>query len=326
MAGNNGTAIAYFAYARPEHTALSLTSLEANSRAHEFPLFIFADAALDETTRERVDATRTILAQASGFESVSTCYRERNFGCADNIIDGITRVLDDYERVIVVEDDLLLSPFFLDFMVRALDVYRDRADIFSVSAGSPPARGMPLPNDYLHDVYLAPRTSPWGWGTWRDRWQQVDWSMPDYSKFRLNPIWRMRLAKGGNDLGVMLDEQMAGRIDAWNVRLNYTQIMAGKYSLYPRFSYVRNAGLDGSGTHCRRSDTYEVDLDRALSAPDLPADLAPVDAILRSVKRHHDEHWLSSLVGWIPGVRGAVRVAKNRLHIDYPIVKRGSRS
>lgn len=322
-AGGGGTApVALFVYRRPDHTRRLLDSLRRNALAPDSVLYVFSDGAARTDDVPAVQAVREQLRQLDGFAQVVLMEREGNVGCADNIIRGVGQVLEAHDSVIVVEDDLVLAPDFLAFMNAGLRAYRDRPEIFSVSAASPPPREMPLPADYPWDVYLAPRTSPWGWGTWRDRWDAVDWRMPDYPRFRFNPVLRRRLTRGGNDLGSMLDDQMAGRIDAWDVRFNYAQIMAGRFSLYPRFSYVVNAGLDGSGTHCRAADRYQVDLADAQMVPEMPADLAPDARILKAVRHYHDEHPVSWLLGTIPGVRWLVRGVKKRLGMDRPLLKR----
>jgi hypothetical protein len=243
-------------------------------------------------------------------------------GCAGNIIDGISQVLGEHDRVIVVEDDLELSPHFLYFMNRALHTYRERDDIISISAASPPPQALGIAGDQPFDVYLAPRSVPWGWATWRNRWQEVDWCMKGYAARRWNLAWRRRMARGGNDLLAMLADQIAGRIDSWNVRFNHAQAMARSYSLYPRHSYVRNAGLDGSGLHCRESDRYEITLAQALSDPVLPPNIRPDERLVSAVKAYHDEHPLSLLLGILPGVRGLMRAAKKQLGVDRPLLKR----
>lgn len=314
--------IAYFAFARPEHTARSLRSLAANEGAARHPLYIFADAARDATRRKDVDAVREILSQVSGFREIHRTYREQALGCAESVIDGISTVLARHDQVVVVEDDLLLSPYFLRFVDSALSTYRDRGEVFSVSAGGAPRHELELPDDYTEDVFLAPRLSPWGWGTWSDRWTQVDWRISDYERFRRSPTLRYRLAQGGNDLEQMLALQMRGRIDAWDIRFNYHQIMSGRYSLHARRPYVRNMGMDGTGTHSRTSDRHEVHLDEALREPPLPPDVQPDPRVVRAMRRYHDGPWVSYVLGLIPGVRPAVAATKKRLGIAGPILGR----
>lgn len=318
----NPAPIALFVYNRPEHTARLLASLTANPTSERSLLYVFSDAQACDAHAGGVAAVRNLLRRLRGFAGVEVVERPRNLGCATNIIDGVSHVLKTHDAVIVVEDDLELSPHFLAFMNRALSVYRARSDIISISAASPPPREIGITESSERDVYLAPRSVPWGWATWRDRWQQVDWDMTGYSANRWLPSWRRRMARGGNDLLVMLADQMAGKIDSWNVRFNHAQAMAGSYSLYPRHAYVRNTGLDGSGRHCRVADRYDVALDQALASPVMPTDIQPDGRLNRAIKTYHDEHPLSRLLGSLPGARRMVRSVKRRLGVDSPLLKR----
>jgi len=313
--------IALFVYRRPDHTAALLASLQVNPQAADSLLYVFSDAAATENDAEGVRQVRALFDRLEGFAQVVLVERQRNLGCAENVIHGVGEVLAQHDRVIVVEDDLQLSPHFLAFMNRALDSYRDRREIISISAASPPVAALGMQPEDVPEVYLAPRSVPWGWATWDDRWRSVDWQMHDYPRQRWNPCWRHRLARGGNDLLGMLADQWAGRVDSWNVRFNHAQAMAGSYSLYPRHSYVSNAGLDGSGRHCRATDSYPVDLQQALPQPLLPPELQADAKLLHGVKAYHDEHWLSLYLGRIPGVRPLLRRIKRRLGLDRPLLK-----
>jgi hypothetical protein len=313
--------IALFVYRRPAHTTKLLASLAANRRGAESQLYIFSDAPSCEAHAAGVADVRALVRELKGFAGMQLVERETNIGCAANIIDGIDQVLRVHDRVIVLEDDLELSPHFLDFMNRALDAYRDRNDIISISAASPPPQSLDIAEDDPRDVYLAPRSVPWGWATWGDRWQTIDWHMASYAYKRWRPAWRRRMARGGNDLLVMLADQMAGRIDSWNVRFNHAQAMAGSYSLYPRHSYVSNTGLDGSGRHCRAADRYKIELERAVAIPRLPPDITAEHRIISAVKAYHDEHPLSLWLGVIPGMRRLIRGVKRRLGVDRPLLK-----
>jgi len=314
--------IALFVYRRPAHTARLLTSLAGNRLSGSSILYIFSDAPACDAHCADVAEVRALVRDLRGFGRVIVVERDNNIGCAANVIDGVSQVLRDYDRVIVIEDDLELSPHFLGFMNQALDTYRDRKDVFSVSAASPPPQALGMAEEGRPDVYLAPRSVPWGWATWADRWKGVDWQLAGFAGKRWKPTWRRRMARGGNDLLSMLDDQMTGRIDSWNVRFNHAQAMAGSYSLYPCYAYVRNAGLDGSGLHCRATDRYEINLRQAIEAPCMLSDIQPDRDLMRAVKSYHDEHPLSLWLGSVPGVRAAIRSVKKHLGVDRPLLKR----
>jgi hypothetical protein len=103
------------------------------------------------------------------------------------VIDGITRVLSEHESVIVVEDDLVVSPAFLPYMREALKLYRFSTGVFSVSGYNYPRKILPARGDFPYDAFFVMRRMCWGWGTWRDRWRKADWEI------LLKRVWKRPL-------------------------------------------------------------------------------------------------------------------------------------
>ena len=116
-----------------------------------------------------------------------------NKGLACSIIDGVTKIVNDYEKIIVLEDDLITTPNFLNFMNQALHFYITDATIFSISGYT---LNLPSLPSYSKDFYLGYRGSSWGWGTWKDRWDEVDWEIKDYDKFKIDPLAQLRFMRG----------------------------------------------------------------------------------------------------------------------------------
>ena len=156
--------VALFVFRRPEHTAQVLADLRANLEAADTPLYIFSDAAASTSHRDGVRAVRTFCRGLQGFARVQLIEHPQNLGCAASVIDGVSRVLEHHDRLIVVEDDLRLSSRFLAYMNAALDRYQARRDIFSVSAFAPLPERIGMPQHYRADVYLSRRNASWGWG------------------------------------------------------------------------------------------------------------------------------------------------------------------
>ena len=200
--------IALIGYNRPRHVEWCLTSLRANPEARESILYLFLDGprSMEETTR--VEEVRRVARSATGFSAVRLVERERNLGLSRNVIDGVTQVLAENESVIVVEDDLVVSPSFLRYMNDALERYRCSASVFSISGYIYPRSILSVPRGYPHDAFFVMRHMCWGWGTWRDRWRQADWEIRDYASLRANPSWRRAFSDVGVDLPGMLEAQM----------------------------------------------------------------------------------------------------------------------
>jgi len=242
--------IALFVYNRPEHTRQTIEALQKNFLADGSELFIYSDAAKDTASTQNVEVVRKYVMQVGGFKNVVLTFRNRNWGLAESIIDGVTDVVNKHGRIIVLEDDLVTSPYFLKYMNEALETYASDARIMSISGYNHPRELMKFPKIYRKDVWLSLRNSSWGWGTWANRWEKVDWQVKDYADFTRNTSLKERFNQGGDDLCAMLDSQMEGKINSWAIRFSYAHFKSGSYSLCPVKSYVKNIGHDGTGTHC----------------------------------------------------------------------------
>ena len=236
-----------FVYNRLDSVEQTIENLKRNELAEQAELFIFSVSAKKESQVENVSLVRNYIHKIDGFKSVHIIEAEKNKGLAKSVITGVTEIINEKGKVIVVEDDLITSPQFLTFMNDALDFYEDEKKIWSISGYQFPFE---LPETYTKSVYAAYRSSSWGWATWKDRWETIDWEVKDYSSYKYNPLRIAKFCKGGTDLDKMLRYQMQGKIDSWAIRWCYNQCKQDKYTIYPVKSLVNNIGTDGRGTHC----------------------------------------------------------------------------
>jgi glycosyltransferase involved in cell wall biosynthesis len=243
--------VALFAYKRPDHTQATLEALARNTLASETNLFIFSDGAKSEAERDAVDAVRKLARNAIGFSSVTLIERPANMGLARSVITGVTELLEQHEQIIVLEDDLVTSQHFLAVMNDMLVRYRDDPLAFSVTGHTFPEPFMRIPGDYPYDTYAGHRCSSWSWGTWRDRWQSIDWKMNYFPSFCQDRLAQEAFNRGGDDMTTLLRMQYEGRIDSWAIRFCYAHHTNGKHCIYPIKTLVRNIGLDNTGTHSK---------------------------------------------------------------------------
>ena len=262
--------IAIFAFNRPDHLGFTLEALAANRLAKESHLTIFCDAPRGPQDVEGCRRVGEVARGAAGFASVTVVRRESNHGCAASVINGTTEMFARHERLIVIEDDILTSALTLAYLNRALEVYERLPAVFSIAAWAPPQRMLHVPDRYRYNSYFIRRFHCWGWASWRDRWKCNDWSVPGYAEYRADAAMRAAHAEAGTDLPGMLDAQMAGRIDSWDIRAEYSRFRVAGLTLYPRVPLVRNIGMDGSGRHCGTHDPYGDDLRQAESIFDRP--------------------------------------------------------
>lgn len=270
--------IAVFAFNRPDHLGVTLEALAANRLAGESHLTIFCDAPRGPKDAEGCQRVAEVARDAAGFASVTVVQRESNHGCAASVIRGTTEMFALHERLIVIEDDIVTSPPTLAYLNQALENFKAVPAVFSVSAWAPPQRMLRVPDRYRFNSYFIRRFHCWGWASWRDRWACNDWSVPGYAAYRDDAAMRAAHGEAGSDLPSMLDAQMAGRIDSWAIRAEYTRFRLGGLTLYPRVPLVRNIGMDGTGRHCGTHDRYADDLRGAESILERPfPDFAYVD-------------------------------------------------
>lgn len=252
--------VVVFAYNRADHTSQTLNHLSGNYLAPETELFIYCDNAKNEQAREGVENVRAIVdefAHNSCFKKVTVVKAEKNKGLAASIIGGVSDILNQYGRVIVVEDDLVTSKDFLTYMNNALDFYENNPKVWSISGYTFPLKTL---EKYPHDVYMSPRGCSWGWATWKDRFLKVDWEVSDFDEFIKNPERVKHFNEGGPDMTDMLTRQVNGKINSWAIRWCYQESKENMFTVYPVKSRIRNIGCDSTGTHCVSSNLYDTTL------------------------------------------------------------------
>ena len=261
--------IVLFVYNRPFHTEKTLNTLMQNTLASESTLYIYADGAKENATddvRDKIAEVRNIIRSKQWCKKVIIIEEEKNKGLALSIKTGVTEVVQKHGKIIVMEDDLVTSPAFLTYMNKALDYYIHRKSVFSISAYNLPSKMMQIPDDYLYDVYVSPRNGSWGWGTWDDRWTQVDWTVNAFQTMSMNSEMQNAFNRGGDDMFEMLQDQQSGKLNIWSIQFTVAHFMNHAVSIVPTVSYVDNLGLDGSGENCTisnslRNNTLNVNSD-----------------------------------------------------------------
>lgn len=235
--------IALFTYNRADHTQRAVESLLQNAEAKDSDLFIFSDGAKNEKAIKAVEDNRKYIHTVTGFKSVTIVEREKNWGLANSLIAGITDVINKYGRVIVVEDDLILSPYFLKFMNDGLDKYKNDDRVGAICGYIFPIEEKLPDNFFLYFMH------PWGWATWKRGWDLLNTD----TKYLLR---KMRFKTNKFNLGGNCGSygnlycQKVGLVDSWYIRFYASLFLEKKLILFPGKTMVLNRGCDGSGTHC----------------------------------------------------------------------------
>ncbi len=250
--------IVVFAFNRPEVLANCIVSLQRNPESKDSDLYVFVDGPRVGKRGEddKVNEVRDFVKNISGFKSLHYSFSEENCGLADSIIRGVTEVINRYGRAIVLEDDLVLMPNFLNYMNQGLERYENDERVMSVCGHSCKVKP---PMDYPYSAYFFTRSSSWGWGTWKDRWEGVDWKLTDWPAVQSN---RKAFVKSqGSDVYKMLCDWKFGKNHSWAIRFCYAQYVSNRLSVIPCKSLVDNKGFDGDGTNCKRYSRFKFELD-----------------------------------------------------------------
>lgn len=254
--------IVIFTYNRPLHTRQTVEALLKNEHASESDLIIFSDAPKNEIARKGVEETRSYVKSITGFKSLRVVERAKNYGLANNIIDGVTSVVNEFGRIIVLEDDLLTSPYFLKFMNEALEKYEKVDEVVSVHGYLYPVKEKVPTNFFLR------HTDSLGWGTWKNSWEVFNpdgvYLLDQIEKNNLQTIFNFN-----NSLNFlkMLRQQIAGENNSWAIRWYASAFLENKLSLFPGKSLVFHNGNDIQGTNSDSSDKW---LDVELSDVEIP--------------------------------------------------------
>lgn len=241
--------IILFAFNRPDALKNTIQSLLQNEEARESDLYIFVDGprANKEGEEEKVKEVQEYVKSIDGFKSLQYTFSEKNKGLGNSIIAGVSQIISQYGKVIVLEDDLVCSKNFLSFMNQGLDLYEAEPKIYSVCAYTDKVK---VPTTYAYDAYVCTRSGSWGWGTWKNRWENIDWELKDWKA--VSSHRRKFNQWGGSDCFKMLNDWRTGKNNSWAIRFCFNQYLNDKLSVFPIISKIGNLGFDGSGTNCKK--------------------------------------------------------------------------
>lgn len=272
--------IALFVYNRPEHIQRTVDSLKSAECFEDIHLYIFSDAAKLSEDISKVEDVRQICREikVNNFELIE---RSENYGLARNIIEGIGYIFNIYDEVVVLEDDIVVSPYFIQYFKSALSFYRGK-NVFSISAYTPK---IDIPKEYQFSTYFMMRNCSWGWATWKDKWENVDWQVADFDNFIVDRVKRCKFNECGTDLSPMLLRWRIGEINSWSIRFCYAAFKMGEPTVYPVVSLVQNCGVDGSGTNMKKSFKYDTQMSSYIDICNFAKDVQINEQIRKSFRK-----------------------------------------
>jgi hypothetical protein len=245
--------IALFVYNRPQHTERTLKFLKQNELAAESRLFIFSDGPKTDQDTDKVAAVRDFLKTVDGFRSVEIIERKENMGLANSVIAGVGRLVKDYKQVIVLEDDLITSPYTLNYFNDALNRYRNEEQVMHIGAYMYPLKANDLPESFFYRAATS-----WGWATWDRAWQHFEPNIDTLiNQFDARKRSAFSIEHTMNFWKQMIDFRN-GKNNSWAIRWYASIFLKNGLTLNPAHSLINNIGHDGTGVHSGINDIYNV--------------------------------------------------------------------
>lgn len=248
--------IILFVYNRPIHTLQTLISLQQNHLSNQSLLYIFADAPKENASEDDLRAiaeVKKIIWTQQWCQEIRLIERKQNFGLAKNIIEGVSQVVQQYGKVIVLEDDIVTSSGFLTYMNQALELYEQEEEVMHIS-GHFPSVDIGYTTE---DTFFYKKTSCWGWGTWATAWAKLN-TDARYLLDKINAAGRVAEFNIEDSYNFIehLEANIAGRINTWAIKWQSSVFLENGLCLYPKQSLTRNIGFDNTGEHCVYSEEH----------------------------------------------------------------------
>ncbi len=243
--------IILFTYKRIEQTKKTVEALTRNLLAPDSDLHIYSDGPKNSNDTIGVNAIRNYLKSITGFKSISIHEHKDNKGLAYSIVNGVSEIIKKHGNCIVLEDDIVTSPYFLTFMNEALDIYEDTPEVMHISGYMYPHK-KDLPETFFFNVPLC-----WGWATWKSAWAQYDDSTEDHIRYlNNNNRWKEFNKFGGRYLERQLKKNKNGTMNTWFIHWHATVFRNSGYCLFPKDTMVDNIGFDSSGQHSANTNKF----------------------------------------------------------------------
>lgn len=248
--------IVLFTYNRLKHTRETINSLKKNIYAKESKLYIYTDAPANEELIETVKSVRDYLKSIDGFQSVIIVERKENFGLARNIIEGVTEIINKHGKIIVLEDDIITSRYFLKYMNDALKIYEKEKRVMQISGYMYPVNEL----DISSEGFFSRLAECWGWATWKDSWEYFEKNPKELIKdFSENDIYKFDF-DGTAKFWDQVIANIESKIDSWAIFWYASIFKRNGLVLYPVESLTFNIGFDNTGVNCDKVDIYDVRL------------------------------------------------------------------
>jgi len=281
------TPVALFAYRRLSILERTVEALAANKGAHLTDIYFFSDGPKKHLDENSVYQVRNYLKTVQGFRSVKIINRKVNFGLARNIVEGVTEILSKSDSVIVLEDDIITSPFFLEYMNQSLDLYRNDSRVAQICAYS--YLEGDLARKIKDNTYFVKGSDCLAWATWSSSWKAYminPWFLLK-EVFRRNQVKEFNRCHSYNYYGMLFKSCICNTY-SWAIRFYASNFLLSRFTLYPVKSLAVHVGNDQVATNYKYSmakDPLDVPLSYEPIEP-LPIPVCEVSQVTLSFNNY----------------------------------------
>lgn len=276
--------IVLFAYNRPDLTAKTLTALKNNKYARYSDLFVFCDGSKNSEDLKKCLEVRKLFSTTHGFKTQTLSISKVNLGLGTSIVNGLNEVFKTHTKAIILEDDLITSPFFLEFMNLSLNFYHHNTRVMHISGYSDPI------SINFPPIYFSQVVSTWGWGTWRESWNKMILD-PHYLLNRLrqsNSIKAFDLDSFGYFIN-QLTNNISGKLNTWGIKWQATIFLNNGLCLNPSKTLVKNQGFGKTATNTTFANKIFTaqEISKMKPSYDFPSDPQIASSILPALKKYY---------------------------------------
>ncbi len=242
-----------FTYNRPLHTRKTLKALEENTICPD-ELWVFQDGPKEDKDENWFEVNKIV-------KSINWCncraiIGEKNQGLGKSIVNGINKAFEEADAVIVLEDDCVSHPLFLEFMNEALEKYANQERVFQINGNAYPIK---LKKDG-YDAFFTPRVDCWGWGTWKEKWKYMSLDYTILKRIKNNEHSNYLLENYGRDLEGYMINTLYSKSNSWACFWGMTVFEHDGLCLSVYESLIENVGFDSSGTN----SSIEIEIEQLL--------------------------------------------------------------
>ena len=194
---------------------------------------------------EKVAEVHKVVGSINWTKDVQIRSRETNLGLKRAVIDSVDWAIGNYGKAIIIEEDVVVGPQFLDFMNHMLDLYADEESIGHISGYNV------VPHKFINTrgARLTRYPESIAWATWNRAWTNFDETLMWGTKCSINELRQVV----GSNLGALkwklnFSDAKHDRISTWAYRWIASMWSQDQYVISPNVNLVKYSGLD-SGSH-----------------------------------------------------------------------------